>query len=302
MKAMRTPFGFLAAMGLLGAACVPTGAAAQVFLTLSNVDTQIINVTLLDEDHNCYEGSPPYGEVMVLPPGGKYTMKLYHVRGHGCDGKQGEFALRFSPAPQYRNTQHFDFDNGCSLQLTGGRANPYPGTLIGANCIYLYTLFKPETITAQPSVGSWRLVCQQICNNTTAIGRSVTNTTQTTDSEEVKKAVSASLQAGVSLEGVTVKDTFTVSREKTVGHTMSVSVSNGETFSDTRNYVFTPEQMIAYNIFAVWQWVATTPLSDGGVFTVGSNMVTCTPPGVAKPDYLPGSAEDQVACRTPKRP
>jgi hypothetical protein len=236
---------------------------------------------------------------MNVPPGGKYTMHLSRVGGHGCNGKQGEFTLQFNPAPPDRSQQHFDFSNDDELGLTGGRANPYPGQLSGKNPSdgsYTYTLYKRDAIVAGKAVGSWKSVCQQICNNSVAIGKSIFNTSETTRSEDVTRAVSISLEAGVDFEGLSAKTSVTASEEKRIGQSMSESVARGETFSDTRNYIFTPEQMRDLNIFAVWQWIATTPLSDGSTFTVGSNQVTCTRDARA-PAYLPGSPEDLKACR-----
>jgi hypothetical protein len=286
-------------LSFVSVACMATSAAAEFPLILKNPDTRTVRVTLQTDDSNCYEGSPPLGEVMELPPGGQYRMNLSRVQGHGCNGRQGEFTLQFNPAPPNRSQQHFDFSNDDSLNLTGGRPNVYPGTLSGKNPgdrSYTYTLYKPAAIIAGKAVGSWRNVCQQICNNSTAISKSITKTTERTESEDVTRAVSVSLEAGVEFEGMSASTSVTMSEEKRIGRSMSQSLARGETFSDTRNYVFTPEQMRDFNIFAVWQWVARTTLSDGSTFTVGSNEVTCTR-DARPPTYLPGSPEDLKACR-----
>ncbi len=286
-------------LGFVSAACFATGAAAEFPLYLKNDGTEAVRVTLLTEDHNCYEGQPALGEVMDVQPGKPYKMILSRVQGHGCNGRQGEFTLEFNPAPDSKNRRHFDFSNDDGLGLTGNRPNNYPGVLSGKNPAdgsYTYTLYVPPKVTAGQAAGSWKKICQQICNNSEAMSRSITKTTETTQSREVINAVAISLEAGVKIEGMGAKTSVTQSEEKRIGHSMSVAVANGEISTDTRNYVFSPEQMKSLNIFAVWQWVATTPLSDGSIFTIGGKELTCTPDD-QPPTYLPGSPQDLKACR-----
>jgi hypothetical protein len=268
-----------------------------VHLMIVNPGAVPLSVTLMNDRYNCYEGRPPIGEVMDLPAGGRYEMTLARVQGHGCDGKQGEIALQFSPSPAGRSVQHLDFDNDGGLELQRGWPNEYPGKLVrNPDGGYQYIVWRRPAVTAERSVGYWRLVCQQICNNTQAMSRSVTRTTEHREDKETINAVSMSLEAGIEFEGLGAKSSFTVSQEKRIGQSMSESLQRGETFTDTRNYVFTPEQMLQYHIFAVWQWVARTPLSDGSTFIIGSNKLTCTP-DAQRPAYLPGSPQDLRACR-----
>ena len=49
------------------------------------------------------------------------------------------------------------------------------------------------------------------------------------------------------------------------------------------------------NVFAFWQWVATTELSNGEMILIKTDMISCTADGVP-PNYLPGSKEDVGSC------
>lgn len=281
----------------LGAVGTASTAYAAFPLILKNNDSIAIRATLSTDDNNCYEGSPPLGEIMDIPPHGQYRMVLSRVGGHGCDGRQGEFTVTFKPAPPGKTDQHFDFSNDNELELTPGRANPYPGRLVkNGDGSYTYAMYARPAITAGPVIGRWSLICQSICSNSAAVSQSITKTSETSENEEVTRAVAVSLEGGVEFKGISAKTSVTMSEEKKIGHSMSESLTNGETFTETRNFVFTPEQMKSLNIFAVWQWVASAPLSDGHVFTLGSNKVTCTP-DAQPPSYLPGSPEDLRACR-----
>jgi hypothetical protein len=273
----------------------------QFDLNIQNVDSKPVTITLLKDIFNCYEGSPNLGETASIPAGGRYTIHLARVQGHGCDGKQGEFGVQFSPgAGDAKDIQRFDFDNDGGLNLSGWYPNRYPGTLMrdpGNPANYVYTTWRPAAVTATgPSVGTWMLMCQQICNriliDSTTFEHTVTNST----SQEVKTAVTASFNAGVKFDGVEAGGGVSTTQEKTIGQSMADSIMRGQYHTDTQGYVLTPEQMTANNIFALWLWIATTPLSDGEVIVVPSAMVTCTPDG-RKPQYLPGSDADLRACR-----
>jgi hypothetical protein len=97
-------------------------------------------------------------------------------------------------------------------------------------------------------------------------------------------------------EGIgSVKGSISTESARTIGRQMSESFQRGETFSDADNYVFTPEEMIALNVQAIWQWVAEITFSDGNTDMIRSRSFTCTPNG-DPPQYLPGSPQDVKAC------
>ncbi len=288
--------------------CAPKDvqAASRVFdLYIKNDDTMPITITLLKDNYNCYEGDVPLGQIWEnLAPGEQIKIRLARVQGHGCDGKQGEFEVQFKPGvSESKTNQHFDFDNSGGLQLSSGHPNQYPGHLSGKNPrdgSYTYTTFRHDKIVAGPAVGKWSLLCQQICNYSTQDARTTIQTTTKTYTEEEKSAIKASLEAGLEFKGVgSVKSKIETSHEKTIGQSMSESFERGETWIDTRNYTYTPKEMIDYNIFAVWQWIAVTKLSTGEIVTVRSPKITCTSDG-AEPKYLPNDPSDLQACRPHK--
>jgi hypothetical protein len=270
-------------------------------LYIKNIDSQPITIKLLTEENNCYEGNVPLGQIWEnLAPGSTIKITLARVQGHGCDGRQGEFTLEFTPGVGVKTKQHFDFDNGGNLGLTGGYPNQYPGSLSGKNRVnesYTYTTFQHPPVTAGEALGRWSLLCQQICNYSAQDARTTSQTTTKTYSDEEKRAIKTSLESKLEFEGVgSLTGTIETSYEKTIGHSMSESFQRGETWTDTRSYVYTPEQMRDLNIFALWQWIAETKLSTGEIVTVRSPKITCTP-DANSPQYLPGMPQDLKACR-----
>lgn len=277
-------------------------AANRIFdLYIENSDSKPVTITISSEDNNCYEGTPGVGEVFQnVIPKGRVKITLARVQGHGCNGKQGEFSLVFDPGVGVKTIQHFDFDNDGGLELTPGRVKVYPGTLSPKNPkdgSYTYSTFKTPDVTAGAARGSWIPICQGICNSSHATSISNEFTEETRKSTETVRAITTSLEAGVKFEGAgSVKSKVSTTLETRVGHEMAQSVKRGETNTDTSNYVFTPEQMTSLNIFAIWQWVATTDLSNDQQVVVRSNKFTCTPDG-EPPTYYPGSPQDIGACR-----
>jgi hypothetical protein len=300
----RCAAAFVAAVLLLGSARELHGADRIFDLYIKNVDAMPVTITLLNDKNNCYEGDVPLGQIWEnLAPGKQVKIRLARVQGHGCDGRQGEFELEFKPGVGVNTNQHFDFDNSGGLELSSGHPNQYPGQLSGKSPrdgSYTYTTFRQPEITSGRAVGKWLLLCQQVCNYSAQDARTSSQTTTKTYTDEEKRAIKASLESGLEFKGVgSAKSKIEASYEKTIGHSMSESFERGETFTDTRNYVYTPEQMRTYNVFAMWQWIAETYLSNGEIITVRSPKITCTPDD-NPPTYLPGSPEDLRACRSGK--
>ncbi len=78
---------------------------------------------------NCYQGTGYYHRNRLhqgpVYPGQAVKLTIARVQGHGCNGKQGKFALRISGQPEM---QHFEFNNEGSLTLTS-RPVRYTGYL-----------------------------------------------------------------------------------------------------------------------------------------------------------------------------
>ncbi len=289
-------------IGLLGIAANQAAAQSRIFnFFIQNIDSAPVTVTLdASWAGTCYEGNPSSGEIFEnVPPQGKVKIVLARVQGNGCDGKAGSFQLTFSPKVGVKEKALFNFDNSGSLWVVP-TANQYPGNLGPkggpSDQSYTYTTFARPKVTAGKPQGSWEFLCQGVCNE--EYSNQITNQTtkDTTISEETKTAVSVALEAGVEFEGVgSAKTTVTASLEKSVGRSMSTGVLNSSTTTRTKRVIYTPEQMNTLNIFAVWQWVAKTKLSNSQMILVKSDKITCTPDG-NEPTYLPGSKEDVGAC------
>jgi hypothetical protein len=281
-------------------------------LNLRNNNSQPVQVTLLDTDSNCYEGSPPLGENFTIDAHSSYRMTLARVQGHGCNGNQGEFTLRVKPGTGDNGEKtdvHLDFDNGGGLEITPGKPNVYPGTLSAkdpGDQSYTFSMVRIPDVKADAARGSWTLICEGICNRSVAetISNEVRNETKMTD--QVRDAIATSLEAGVNFKAISASAKVEMTHERTVGHEMSQSFMRGETNTDTSNFIFTQDDMDRYNIDSVWQWIATTVVKDDTgrrveVAVVRSNKFTCTPDGDA-PTYYPGDPKHLKACATKTQP
>jgi len=291
----------MAAIGGIGLLAMPAlVAAGNSTLVIRNVDSRVVTVELLKEEHNCYEGQPPLGTTWTLKPGAKASMFLSRVQGHGCNGKQGEFALRFTPGADSGETkQRFNFDNNGGLNRDVGYEDFYPGNLSAMEPqtrTYTYTTWRSPVLAGRAE-GHWKLVCQGVCNKEITESVTDSSTKTVTDSSEIIRAVSASLEAGVEFKGIGVSGSLTSSESRRVGREMSESISRGTTNTNTEKIQFSHDEMRALNIFSVWQWAATTTLSDNSTYDVHTARYTCTASGQA-PNYLPGTDADVGACRS----
>lgn len=271
-------------------------------LYVKNIDHQPVTITLSNENNNCFEtDAKQLGEVFEnVAPGKQVLIHAWKKSGHGCNGVQGEFELVFNPGVGVKTTQHFDYDSDGGLELTNGpgHPNPYPGKFTdNGNHRYTYTTFENPVVTVVGApLGSWKLICEQICNRNITNQITKEHNTTHTLSEETTRSITASLESGLEFKDVGgIKGKIETAEEHKVGRQMAEEFRNGETQIDASNYVFTPEQMKAFNIFAIWQWIATTQLSDGQQIMIGSNKFSCTSDARA-PDYFPGSKDDIGAC------
>ncbi|PLX40474.1 MAG: hypothetical protein C0605_06405 [Hyphomicrobiales bacterium] len=84
-------------------------------LHVVNRTSQPVTFYMSNKWGNCYEGDMPVGDFRgPLAPGGRFTIKLARVQGHGCDGKQGEFEIK---TDKFAEPQRFSFDNAGGLDL-----------------------------------------------------------------------------------------------------------------------------------------------------------------------------------------
>ncbi len=280
----------------------PNAFADAFDLYVKNIDHQPVTVTLSGENNNCFEtDAKQLGEVFEnVAPGKQVLIHAWKKGGHGCNGVQGEFELVFNPGAGVKTTQHFDYDSDGNLELTNGpgHENPYPGKFTdNGNHRYTYTTFEIPVVTAVGApIGSWKLICEQLCNQSASHQIVKEHDTRRTFSDATTRSITASLESGLEIKDVGgIKGKIETAEAHTVGREMAEEFRNSETQIDTNNYVVTLEQMKAFNVFAIWQWIATTHLSDSTQILIGSNKFTCTSDG-REPAYLPGSKDDIGAC------
>lgn len=262
---------------------------------VSNIDSKPVTITL--RAGNCYNGSMPDGERTKLPPGGFMVITVKRDQGSNCDGEAGVFNLEFDPPDaDGRKTARFEFSNDGGMWL-GNIANKYPGTLSPRNQVgnYVYTtvpsVVTPAVTPIGKAKGYWSFVGQGLVDQT--VKYEVTNQTSTdkTVSNETKQSIAAALEAGVEAGPFSVKATLTATEERTVGHSMSIGLMNSITQSTEIKIAMTNTEMNEANVFAIWQWVAEVPMSDGSRMLIKTSMITGTP-DANPPTYLPGSPED----------
>ena len=114
---------------------------------------------------------------------------------------QGEFEVVFNPGvSETKTTQHFDYDSDGNLELsTGpGHENRYPGILTdNGNHRYTYTTFENAVVTAVGAPeGSWRLICEQLCNQNATHQVVKEHDTKRTFSDATTRSITASLELG----------------------------------------------------------------------------------------------------------
>ncbi len=279
-------------------------AAGRTFwLNIVNVNEVPVEFTILKTGHNCYEPEArgALGTIVKLRPGGSYGWWINRVQGHGCDGNQGVFQIKFSPVLKTdaanRDTAWFTYDNAMHLAINRGGVNQYRGKLIKtASDKYQYrTSGLLKKIKATTAYGEWKSVCDGVCNRTTTKTVTTSITTAKSLSREETNAISLELQAGVKSKVFSASSKLKTSHQVKVGRSMSDSFTNGETNTDASAYVFTPEQMRKLNIQAVWQWVVPMSLSNGKRLLIRSNIYTCTSNSYA-PKYYARDPKSAHTC------
>lgn len=277
----------------------PQSLQAQRTLTVQNLTAVPQTITL--EWGNCFDnvsGLTPNGQVFEnVQVNGTIEIVYSRKMGHGCDGEQGWFNLKFEPGlSKHKKNQWFHFNSDEVLAMNN-HANKIGGNLnwlAGFN-VYFYSTPRVERLTAGPVKGYWELLCTNNCNFSVTSG--VTNLTiRTTEvSNETKKAISLSIETGMEYGGASAKYSLTGSLEESIKNTMINTLSVSKSESNTKNVVFTPKTMGDNNIYAVWQWVGKTTMSDGSVILLKTREYTCTSDRIT-PDYVPGDAKDIGSC------
>lgn len=241
------------------------------------------------------------GNRFVVEPGGSVILGFNHDPASRCDGQPADFSVRVGTDPHL--VYFRSFENGKVALNSYYPDTPYEGSEVTADGIgrseggRFRWGTQSSPLTAGRPVGSWERFCQQFCDVTLKEELLNTKTQTSGQSSETKKALSVALEGGLSFPGgSSAKATVTATEENTVGRTMSRELSNATMSGQERKVLISLEQMEERNLFAVWQWVVTSSLSDGGVATLKTVKYTCTPAAEA-PTYLPGSPEDVRACR-----
>lgn len=121
-------------------------------LHLKNGTNRSVYFTVNRHSSRCYEGNVRLGSRLgPVAPGRQATIKIARVQGHGCNGKQGEFAI--TPSGQ-RQFQKFSFSNSGGLAL-GNVPNAYSGKLSGKSTYdesFTWTMGKKVANTGNPTI------------------------------------------------------------------------------------------------------------------------------------------------------
>lgn len=91
----------------------------------------------------------------------------------------------------------------------------YGGTLVKTGpYLYKYTTYQRAAITAFPAMGEWVPVCQNICDSSHVHTRTWSQSNTKTYTETEKTAIEASLNAGLTLKGVSLGGSMTSRKER----------------------------------------------------------------------------------------
>lgn len=169
------------------------------------------------------------------------------------------------------------------------------GSQGGGEFRWVLPVLKRLAAVGKPK-GRWDRMCSHFCNMT--IRNEVTTSTSTdkTSMQETTRAISVALEGGVEFEGFSAKTTVTANEEQKLGSSLSQMTASGTVEAREQKVGYSDKQMLALNIFSIWQWQVTTVLNDGNSSLFKTNMYTCTRDG-NPPRYLPNSLKDQAACK-----
>jgi hypothetical protein len=291
------------ACGMIVALAWAQGASAQnrIFdLYLANGANNPPVTFKIGREQNCYEGLPAAGQQVgaAVNAGERVPVRLARVQGNNCDGEMGVFAIEFSEAgqPPQRVWMHFDNSGNLAMREASSSAFGVLSAKSRSDESYTWTTHGRELVTAGRTRGDWNKVCQQFCIKKfrTEIINTTTNSKET--SSEVRDAISATLNGGVELGAFSAGASMTAETERTVGQSMRNEISMSNMSGNELDLNMSRAEMEALNLFAIWQWVGITEMSNGDDMVLTTVQYTCTPDAV-KPTYLPGSAEDIQACR-----
>lgn len=296
----KAAFAFVLGVAVILLSSGSSQAASRIFdLHLVNGEgNPPVTFKISSNYHNCYEGNVGIGQQIgtAVPGSGYVTVTLARVQGHGCNGENGVFAIEVSNQPGV--LIRFNFDNAGSLWLVDPRNIQPIGTLSAKRSdeSYVFATQPRQRVSAGKVTGQWVRVCQQFCNMT--FKHEITNTTTNTveTSSEIREALSVTLEAGVEFGGASASTSVTASQERSVGQRMSQELATAGMTGTETTINLSLEQMEERGLFAIWQWVATTQLSNGQSIVLTTVKYTCTPDAQA-PQYLPDTPEDVRACR-----
>ena len=295
VSALFTPF--FALLLLCG-----MGKANASLLYVYNADWQPLTFSTVVGSYYCNVGTTLEGQIIGPTAPSTFSKPVdFRMYQGDCTKYGGYFTLEITlPDGITKKKVGFGFDNSGGLAVTN-TVNAYEGTLSARqpNGDYYYVSMasvKPPDPTASPFIGHWGYLCSGVCNHDVTDETSNSSTNQKVQSDTTTKAVTASITGGVEFGPVSAEATVTGSLGEELKTELTNSYTVGQTTTVADHIVFTPEQLIAYNIYEAWQWYATSTLSTGAVITVKTKRYTCTPRGDA-PTYPAASPQDINACK-----
>lgn len=91
----------------------------QRVLTIENhLNNQNVLLIVNPGTMNCCDLPTGFDVIGGIEYGSSATMPYVKKSGHGCDGRQGQFAFDVYINSMYQCTQPFDFDSGGSMELS----------------------------------------------------------------------------------------------------------------------------------------------------------------------------------------
>lgn len=257
---------------------VKNNSGTRLFITVTNI--------------NCYEGTPNGGDPSKIDDRDQLEIDAWRVQGHGCNGRQGEFLLTFSPGNGPRVSRAFNFDNDGGAISLSDMANPYPGTLTQA--APKLWIFSTKVGVREKLVGRWIPMCNAgFCQRryTSSIS-STSGKSESNMAQKVRVSFETSMKGGLDFGGGGINGSArgSVNTETNTRNTDQFLSEISDEKSDLDMSQYSNEYMAKNNIAVIWQWV----LSNSS-YTYKTNSMTCTATA-APPNWTPASVGHERAC------
>jgi len=238
------------------------------FLEIVNDQPVPMVMEILPKERFCYEPHPEGegGTEVTIEPQESYGWVVNRRQGHGCDGRNGEFTLRFLPVDKrlrnvgsrvcfsYTNTRALFLGRTVHVSCDGGNF----GRLMRVDDHhYQYFIVGDYKVpTASVEYGYWKQICKDGCTANAILRRGEMNR-----NEEIATA-DALLAKGVRLQRYQLESQADFDEMMATGRAMSEQILKSHRQGTVPTLPYSNEDMGQLGIGTVWQWMAHVRVRD----------------------------------------